>query len=53
MVFTVEPMLVAGSQSNHEWTDDWTVATDDGSWVAQFENTVLITVDGYEILTAP
>jgi len=53
MVFTVEPMLVAGSQSNHEWDDDWTVATDDGSWVAQFENTVLITVDGYEILTAP
>lgn len=52
MVFTVEPMLVAGSQSNHEWDDDWTVATDDGSWVAQFENTVLITADGYEILTA-
>ena len=53
MVFTVEPMLVAGSQRNHEWKDDWTVATDDGSWVAQFENTFLITVDGYEILTAP
>lgn len=53
MVFTVEPMLVAGSQTNHEWTDDWTVSTDDGSWVAQFENTVLITADGYEILTAP
>jgi len=53
MVFTVEPMLVAGSQKNHEWDDDWTVATDDGSWVAQFENTVLITADGFEILTAP
>jgi methionyl aminopeptidase len=53
MVFTVEPMLVAGSQANHEWDDDWTVATNDGSWVAQFENTILVTVDGYEILTAP
>jgi len=53
MVFTVEPMLVAGSQENHEWDDDWTVATDDGSWVAQFENTVLITADGFEILTTP
>jgi len=53
MVFTVEPMLVAGSQKNHEWSDDWTVATNDGSWVAQFENTIVITADGPEILTAP
>lgn len=53
MVFTVEPMLVAGSQKNHEWDDDWTVATNDGSWVAQFENTIVITADGPEILTAP
>ena len=32
---------------------EWTVATDDGSWVAQFEHTILITADGPEILTTP
>ena len=53
MVFTVEPMLCAGSQSNHEWDDGWTVVTDDGSWVAQFEHTTLITDDGPEVLTQP
>ena len=53
MVFTVEPMLVTGSELNYEWEDGWTVATDDGSWVAQFEHTILITADGPEILTTP
>ena len=53
MVFTVEPMLVAGSERNHEWDDGWTVVTDDGAWVAQFENTILITADGPEVLTTP
>ena len=53
MVFTVEPMLVAGSELNYEWEDGWTVATDDGSWVAQFEHTILIAADGPEILTTP
>lgn len=53
MVFTVEPMLVTGSEANHEWDDGWTVATNDGSWVAQFENTIYITPDGPEVLTTP
>ena len=53
MVFTVEPMLCAGSQANHEWDDGWTVVTDDGSWVAQFEHTIHITDDGPEVLTQP
>ncbi|WP_084103373.1 type I methionyl aminopeptidase [Demequina sp. NBRC 110056] len=53
MVFTVEPMLCAGSEANHEWDDGWTVVTDDGSWVAQFEHTILITDDGPEVLTLP
>jgi methionyl aminopeptidase len=53
MVFTVEPMLCAGSQANHEWDDGWTVVTDDGSWVAQFEHTIYITEDGPEVLTLP
>jgi len=53
MVFTVEPMLCMGSQRNHEWDDGWTVVTEDGSWVAQFEHTIHITEDGPEVLTLP
>lgn len=53
MVFTIEPMLVAGSEENHEWKDGWTVATDDGSWCAQFEHTILVTDSGAEVLTLP
>jgi methionyl aminopeptidase len=53
MVFTVEPMLVDGAEANHEWDDGWTVVTNDGSWVAQFEHTILITETGPEVLTLP
>ena len=53
MVFTVEPMLCMGSEQSHEWDDGWTVVTDDGSWVAQFEHTIHITEDGPEVLTLP
>ena len=53
MVFTVEPMIVDGSQDNREWDDGWTVVTNDGSWVAQFEHTILITPTGPEVLTLP
>ena len=34
------------------WPDEWTAVTRDGSRSAQFEHTLLITNDGYEILTA-
>jgi methionyl aminopeptidase len=53
MVFTIEPMIVAGSEKNHEWDDGWTVVTNDGSWCAQFEHTILVTDDGAEVLTLP
>ena len=53
MVFTIEPMLVAGSELNYEWDDGWTVSTDDGSWCAQFEHTLVVTDDGAEVLTVP
>ena len=53
MIFTVEPML--NKSKNYEvetsQTDGWTVTTKDKSLSAQFEHTVLITRDGYEILT--
>lgn len=53
MVFTVEPMLCIGSEESNEWDDGWTVVTDDRSWVAQFEHTILITDEGAEVLTLP
>lgn len=49
--FTIEPMLTIGSINPLMWDDDWTVVTEDGSWSAQFEHTLLITEDGAEILT--
>ena len=51
MVFTIEPMINAGT---HEWRlldDGWTVITTDRALSAQFEHTVAITRDGPEILT--
>lgn len=53
MTFTIEPMIVAGSEENYEWKDGWTVVTKDGSWCAQFEHTILVTDEGAEVLTLP
>lgn len=53
MIFTVEPMLVTGSQAWRQWNDNWTIVTQDGSWCAQYEHTILITDEGPEILTLP
>jgi methionyl aminopeptidase len=51
MVFTIEPMINLGKRNLHILSDNWTVVTDDGSLSAQFEQTVLITDMGFEILT--
>jgi methionyl aminopeptidase len=51
MVFTIEPMINAGSYQWLELDDGWTVVTADGSLSAQFEHTVAITDQGLEILT--
>lgn len=52
MVFTIEPMVNMGKAGVFlDDDDDWTVYTDDGSLSAQWEITVLVTEDGYEILT--
>ncbi len=51
MVFTIEPMINAGSAEvvlNQE--NGWTITTKDGKDSAQWEVTVLVTDDGYEIL---
>ena len=51
MVFTVEPMINAGTHRAHFWPDGWTAVTADRARSAQFEHTVLVTADGVEILT--
>lgn len=51
MVIAVEPMLTAGSPRIEILDDDWTVVTMDSHPSAHFEHTVVITADGYEILT--
>ena len=51
MVIAVEPMLNLGSPKVYILDDDWTVVTADSKPSAHFEHTVLITKDGYEILT--
>ena len=51
MVIAVEPMLNLGTAEVFILDDDWTIITGDDKPSAHFEHTVLITDDGYEILT--
>ena len=51
MVICIEPMLTFGKRDVDFLDDDWTVVTRDGSPAAHYEHTVLVTEDGYEILT--
>lgn len=51
MVFAVEPMLTAKSPDIEILDDEWTVVTKDHHPAAHFEHTVVVTKDGYEILT--
>ena len=51
MVIAVEPMLNLGTAEVFMLDDDWTIVTGDDKPSAHFEHTILITDDGYEILT--
>lgn len=51
MTLAVEPMINAGRPDVAWLDDDWTVVTDDGSLSSHYENTILITEDGPEILS--
>lgn len=51
MTFTVEPMINAGRRDIKELADGWTIVTKDHSLSAQWEHTVLVTEEGYEVLT--
>jgi|TARA_B110000211_G_scaffold234874_1_gene306994 methionyl aminopeptidase len=52
MIFTVEPMINEGKYHTKTLTDGWTAVTKDKKLSAQFEHTVGITNDGYEIFTS-
>jgi methionyl aminopeptidase len=51
MLFTIEPMINAGGHKVKILKDGWTTVTRDRSLSAQFEHTVGVTADGYEIFT--
>jgi methionyl aminopeptidase len=51
MTIAIEPMTTLGSHAITTDSDGWTIRTEDGSLAAHFEDTVLITKAGYEILT--
>lgn len=51
MVICIEPMLTFGKRYVDVLDDDWTVVTQDHSSAAHYEHTILVTEDGYEILT--
>lgn len=51
MVIAVEPMLNQGTAKVCMLDDNWTIVTEDEKNSAHFEHTVLVTEDGYEILT--
>jgi methionyl aminopeptidase len=50
-VFTIEPMINAGTWYDQLWPDEWTSTTKDGQRSAQFEHTMVVTDKGVEILT--
>ena len=51
MIFTIEPMINAGKKDIKVLPDNWTVVTKDRSLSAQWEHTILVTSEGYEVLT--
>ena len=51
MTFTIEPMINEGSPHCEILDDDWTAVTIDKKLSAQAEHTILVTDEGYEVLT--
>ena len=51
MIFTIEPMINIGNYETKTLNDGWTAVTKDKSLSAQFEHTIGVTKDGYEIFT--
>ncbi len=51
MTIAIEPITTLGHPDIFQARDGWTLLTQDGSWSAQFEHTILVTPTGCEILT--
>ncbi len=51
MTFTIEPMINAGKAGIRQLGDGWTVVTKDRELSAQWEHTILVTDDSYQVLT--
>ncbi|MCC2645536.1 MAG: methionine aminopeptidase type [Burkholderiales bacterium] len=51
MIFTIEPMINQGRKEVRFLSDGWTAVTKDRSLSAQWEHTILVTDNGYEVLT--
>ena len=51
MTFTIEPMINQGKRHCKLLPDEWTVVTKDHKLSAQWEHTILVTAEGFEILT--
>lgn len=51
MTFTIEPMINLGTRHCKLLPDDWTVVTKDHKLSAQWEHTILVTADGFDVLT--
>ena len=51
MIFTIEPMINAGRKDIRPLGDGWTIVTADHSLSAQWEHTILVTPEGFEVLT--
>lgn len=52
MIFTIEPMINAGTHHTKLLPDGWTVVTKDHKLSAQWEHTIVVTETGIEVLTA-
>ena len=51
MCLAIEPMVAQGKKDIYVMNDDWTIKTVDGKLSCHYENTVVVTDDGYEIIT--
>lgn len=51
MTLAIEPMVMAGKNKLRVLKDGWTAVSKDGEPSSHYENTILVTKDGYEILT--
>lgn len=51
MTIAVEPIILEGKPDTLVLSDDWTAVTIDGKLAAHYENSIVITKDGYEIIT--